>query len=152
MLHAFTYSIVSHLETQIPDFTEVIWMRDGISLTDKVKPFATVEQMQNANESITTGRSDYEMTYRFQVGLFAQTESEQSKLQDTIKTVLLQTNIPFYDTRGPSPIEAGAFVADVTTETPMPVEDVTDETNKNRVYFDVEITIYRVNGEYAFTQ
>lgn len=152
MLHAITYSIIEHLRNQVPEATSVIWMRDGVKLTGEVKPFLTVEQMPTGNELLAAGRRDYSEIYRFQVGLRARNISERSLLTDVVLNVLRQPNIPLLDTRQfPSP-EIGVFVCDVTSVTPITSDDISDETNYHRVYFDVAVEIQRVNGEYKFTQ
>lgn len=152
MLHAITFSIIKHLDTQVTELTEVVWMYDGISLTGKVKPFSTVEQMAEESELLAAGRTDFDETYRFQIGLHANSVSQRSTLSEKVKTALRQPNITFYDTSGPAPVSAGFFVCDVNAVTPIPVEDSADNTNKHRVYFDVEVTIYRSNGDEVFTQ
>lgn len=152
MIHSLTYSIIAHLETQVTELTDVVWIYDDISLTSKVKPFGTVEQMQANTNVIAKEREYYETTYRFQVGLHAKSISERSKLQERVKIALLQSNIPYLDTSGPSPIADGFFYCDVNSEVPIPVESATDETNKHRVYFDVEVYIQRKNGGTNYEQ
>ncbi|MGM0836043.1 MAG: hypothetical protein ACQEV7_07790 [Bacillota bacterium] len=152
MQHAITYSIIEHLRNQVPEASEVIWVYDGVSLSNRVKPFLTVEQMQTDNELLAAGRTDYGETYRFQIGLRARNISERSRLSDVMLHVLRQPNIPLLDTRvSPSPV-IGVFVCDVPAVTPMQSEDLSNETDKHRVYFDVEVEIQRVNGEFNITQ
>lgn len=152
MLHALTYSIINHLDTQVTELTEVVWMRDGIKLSGKTKPFSTVEQMPEASENLAAGRADFEEVYRFQIGLHANSASERSKLSDKVKTSL-RNSIPFYDTSGSAPVSAGFFICDVNSVSPIPVEDSADNTNKHRVYFDVSVTVYRRNDDgITFTQ
>jgi len=153
LLHELTYSIIAHLRANVPELHDVVWMYDGVSLTGKTKPFATVEQMQSNTNVITKAREYIETYYRFQVGLFANSISERSRLQEKIRDVLLQPNITLYDTTKPSPPPAiGSFYCDVLAVTPMPVENPTDETNKHRVYFDVEVYVQRKNGGTNFEQ
>jgi hypothetical protein len=152
MINNLTYSIITHLKTQVTELTDVVWIYDGISLTSKVKPFSTVEQMQANTSVIAKERSYYETIYRFQVGLHANTITERSKIQEKVKTALLQPNITYLDTSGPSPSTTGFFYCDVLSEVPVPVESVTDQTNKHRVYFDVEVFIQRKNGATNYGQ
>jgi hypothetical protein len=152
MIHNLTYSILSHLKTQVTELTDVVWIYDGVSLTKKSKPFGTIEQMQANTSIIAKERDYYETIYRFQVGLYAKSASERAKLQERVKLALLQPNITYFDTNGPSPIADGFFYCDVLSEVPVPVESATDETNKHRVYFDVEVYIQRKNGETNFEQ
>jgi hypothetical protein len=73
-------------------------------------------------------------------------------MQERVKLALLQPNLTYFDTNGPSPSANGFFYCDVLSEVPIPVESVTDETNKHRVYFDVEIYVQRKNGETNYEQ
>lgn len=153
MLHELTYSIITHLKTQVPEFTDVVWIFDGVSLSGKTKPFGTVEQMQSNNEILAKEREYYATTYRFQIGLHASTIGERSKLQDRVRTALLQPDIELLDTSQPFPLPTvGFFYCDVTAEVPIPVESVSDETNKHRVYFDVEVYVQSKNGGNTFEQ
>jgi hypothetical protein len=152
MIHNLTHSIIAHLKAQVSELTDVVWIYDGVSLSKKAKPFGSVEQMQANTNVITKEREYYETTYRFQVGLYAKSISERSKIQEKVKTALLQPNITYFDTSGPSPNANGFFYCDVTSEVPVPVESATDETNKHRVYFDVEVYVQRKNGVTEFNQ
>jgi hypothetical protein len=141
MLHEITYSIVAHLKAELPVLKDVVWVYDGISLSGRAKPFATVEQMQSGHEVLASGRTDYDDTYRFQIGLMATSVSERSRLSDAMLKVLRQPHIALYSTSRLPPSVAGFFDCDVLAVTPMPVETVTDETNKHRVYLDVEVSV-----------
>lgn len=141
MLHEITYSIVAHLKAELPVLKDVVWVYDGISLTGRAKPFATVEQMQSGHEVLASGRLDYDDTYRFQIGLMATSISERSRLSDAMLKVLRKPHITLYSTSQLPPSVAGFFDCDVLVVTPMPVETVTDETNKHRVYLDVEVSV-----------
>lgn len=152
MIHSLTYSIITHLKSQITELTDVVWIYDGISLSQKAKPFGSVEQMQANTNVITKEREYYETTYRFQVGLYAKSISERSKLQEKVKATLLQPDITYFDTSGPSPSANGFFYCDVTSEVPVPVESATDKTNQHRTYFDVEIYVQRKNGATNYEQ
>ena len=152
MLHALQYSIIRHLDGAIPELTEVVWMYDGVSLSGKVKPFATVEQMQDDTTILAKERAYYETIYRFQIGMMAKTSSERAKLQEKLRKALLQPDIPLFDTDGPTPVSDGFFYCDVTAVTPIPVEDLADDTNKHKVYFDVEVAMTFRNGSDQYEQ
>lgn len=139
MLHDITYSIVTHLKEQVIELNDVIWLYDGVRLTGLAKPFGTVEQMQEGSEILASGRTLYEDTYRFQIGLMATSVSERSKLSEKIKKALRQPNITLIDTGQTT--GNGLFNCDVVAVTPMPQDSVSDKTNKHRVYFDVEISV-----------
>jgi hypothetical protein len=153
MMHELTYSIKSHLKSQLSELTDVVWIYDGVSLSSAVKPFGTVEQMQSNTNVIAKGRELFETYYRFQVGIHARTIAERSRLQERVRNALLQPNIPLIDTSQPAPSPVvGFFYCDVLSEVPVPVESVADETNKHRLYFDVEVYVMRRNGGTTFEQ
>lgn len=152
MLHAIHYSIIRHLDEAVPELTSVVWIYDGVSLSGETKPFAVVEQMQDDTVILAKERAYYETTYRFQIGLMARSSSERAKLQEKIRKALLQPNIPLFNTDGPTPTSAGFFYCDVTAVTPIPVGDLADETNKHKVFFDVEVAFTFRNGSDKFEQ
>lgn len=152
MLHAIQYSLIRHIDETVPELTSVVWIYDGVSLSGKAKPFSTVEQMPDDTTILAKERAYYETIYRFQIGLMAKTSAERAKLQEKIRKTLLQPNIPLFNTDGPTPVSAGFFYCDVTAVTPMPLEDLADETNKHKVYFDVEIAMTFRNGSDQFEQ
>jgi hypothetical protein len=116
-----------------------VWIFDGVKLP-KVKPFVTIEQMQNNTTVISKQREAVRTIYRFQIGLFATSATDRARKQDEIKRVLLFDNIELIDATTPD-TTIGFFNANITAEVPLPAEDVSDETQKHRVYFDVEIDV-----------
>lgn len=153
MIHALTYSIVEHLKASIPDVAQrVVWLYDGVTLTGKVKPFITVEQLVNNGAVMAAGRRDYSQTYALQIGAYTRSVAERSKLPEVIERALREP-IPLYNTDGASPVlTTQTFAASVTSITPIIPEDVNDETNKHRAYLDVEITYYVNSDGLTFTQ
>lgn len=149
MLHALTFSLIEQLK-KIENVTEVVWVYDGVTLTGKPRPLVTVEQMPSDFTLQDKSKDYFEETYLFQVGLRANTASERSRVGEQLKTVLREPEIPFYDTTQASPVPAGFFRAAVMSEVPMPADDIASDTDKHRVYYDVEVTIYRANGAIIF--
>jgi hypothetical protein len=129
------------LRTHIGSKTGIntVWIFDGVKLP-KVKPFVTIEQMQNNTTVISKQREAVRTIYRFQIGLFATSATDRARKQDEIKRVLLFDNIELIDATTPD-TSLGVFNANITAEVPLPAEDVSDETMKHRVYFDVEIDV-----------
>jgi hypothetical protein len=115
-----------------------VWVYDGVKLPT-TKPFITIEQMQNNTTVISKQREAVRTIYRFQIGLFASSATDRARKQDELKRILLFDKIELIDTT--SSTSLGFFNADITAEVPMPAEDVSDETNKHRVYFDVEVDV-----------
>lgn len=131
---ALQYSIQVFLEEKL-GHTSVI-MYDGIKLPE-VKPFTTVEQMQNNNEYISKLRESISTTFRFQIGLYSTSHYERTSLQDKIRDLFLFEDIPLYNELGE--ITSSFFNVVVTNEVPITPEDISDETRMHRLYFDVEI-------------
>jgi hypothetical protein len=154
MNHALTYSLISHLNTQVPELTEVVWIYDGVSLTNRTKPFGTIESLTDTSEVIAAGRTAYTETYAWTVGVRARNITERERLVATVITALRQRNIEFIDTRTyPPTASTQTFVADVIRSVPMPLEDISNETDKFRAYIDVEVEIQRENANgLAFSQ
>jgi hypothetical protein len=124
---------------------KVVWIYDGVKLPT-TKPFITVEQMQNNTTIISKQREAVRTIYRFQIGLFANSASDRANKQDEMKRILLFDEIELLDATIPGK-SLGFFHADITAEVPMPAEDVSNETQKHRVYFDVEVDVTLHKGE-----
>lgn len=155
MIHALTYSVIEHLRDQVPEVGgRVLWRYDGLQLTGREKPFIVVEQLADNNALLAAGRRDYTETYALQIAVHARSVDERSRLSYNVAQALRQPAIPFYDTSGALPVLTElTFVVDVTAITPIPVENVENETDYHRAYIDAEITIYRTNYDgLNFTQ
>jgi hypothetical protein len=135
------YNLQHSLITHIADKTgiKVVWIYDGVKLP-KSKAFITVEQMQNNTTVISKQREAVRTIYRFQLGLFATSATDRALKQDELKRILLFEEIELLDATTPGR-SLGFFNVDITAEVPMPAEDVSDETKKHRIYFDIEVGV-----------
>jgi hypothetical protein len=115
-----------------------VWVYDGVKLPT-TKPFITIEQMQNNLTVNSKLRESIEEIYRFQIGLFAESASDRALKQEELKRILLFDEIELLDTMSGATL--GFFRCDLTAVVPMPADDISDETNKHRVYFDVEVRV-----------
>jgi hypothetical protein len=138
MQYNLQHSLITHIEVKTG--TKVVWIYDGVKLP-KTKPFITIEQMQNNTTVLSKRREAIRTIYRFQIGLFAASATDRAIKQDELKSILLFDSIELLDATTPGRYSLGFFNADITAEVPMPAEDVSDETRKHRVYFDVEIDV-----------
>lgn len=137
MQHEIHYSLKRHLETTFAGVT-VVWVYDGVALPT-VKPFITVEQMQNNNEILSKGRESLQTVFRFQIGLYAANSTQKSRMQSELSNAINFERITLYQT-SITPVSAvGFFDAFVTSVVPMPAEVTEAETQKHKVYFTVEI-------------
>lgn len=145
MQHEIQHSLITHLRSKFTGVT-VVWVFDGVALPT-VKPFITVEQMQNNNAILSKGRESIETILRFQVGLYAKSSTEKARMQSEIADAINFERITLYQTLQSPATAVGFFDAFVTNVVPIPAEATEGETNKHRVYFDVEVTqIYGKNN------
>jgi hypothetical protein len=131
------HSLRTHLSAKTGINT--VWIYDGVKLP-KSKAFITIEQMQNNTTVISKQREAVRTIYRFQIGLFATSAADRARKQDEVKRVLLFDEIELLDATTPD-TSLGFFNANITAEVPLPAEDISDETQKHRVYFDVEVDV-----------
>jgi len=115
------------------------WIYDGVKLPT-VKPFLTIEQMPNAVSQLSKLRETMLTTYRFQVGLYANSSSERARLQDQVRTLFLFEDIPLITATTPAET-VGSFYVQLSAETPIPAEDVSSTTNFHHLYFDIAVEI-----------
>jgi hypothetical protein len=121
-----------------------VWIYDGVELPS-AKPFLTVEDLQTQHETLDKMREVAESTYRFQIGVFAQSSAQKAKLPDEIKRKLSFSKIPLIDTSQPGTPSVGYFIAEVGQITPIPNDDISNKTNNHRAYLDVsvEVALYK---------
>lgn len=120
---------------------KVVWIYDGVVLPT-VKPFVTVEQMQNNNEIVAKMREAVATIHRFQVGLYASSASERSRMQTLVSQPLMFGKIPLIDTAQPTKPIVGYFYADVTNEVPIPADSTDEKTKHHLMFFDIEIDVH----------
>lgn len=145
------YAIIRHLQ-DAELANEVVWMRDDISIDEKVKPFIVVENMQENDDMIAAGRKDYQEVYHYQISIRATSEDELNTLTALVKKALRQ-RITIYDLTL-NPFAASGFLyVDVENIEPMRSDDITREVDNFRAHIDasVEIFVDESNGG-GFTQ
>ena len=138
MQHEIHYSLKRHLETTFAGVAPVVWIYDGVALP-AVKPFITIEQMQNNNAILSKGRESLQTIFRFQVGVYAKDATSKARMQSQLSRAINFEQITLYHT-STSPVSAvGFFDAFVTNVVPIPAEETESDTNKHKVFFDIEI-------------
>ncbi|MBU5266297.1 hypothetical protein [Virgibacillus proomii] len=135
------YSIGQKIEQELG--VKTVLKYDGIKLPTE-KPFILVEQMQNNHTQISKLREAIQTTFRFQIGIYAETQAQRSSMQDKLRDLFLFAQFPLYDDMG---AETGVFFdVGLTNEVPIDADDLSDKTNMHRLYFDVEVAqIYHKN-------
>lgn len=133
------HSLQTYLASAIG--VKVVWIYDGVTLP-LVKPFLTVEQLQNNNEIIAKMREAVATTHRFQVGLYASSASERSRMQTQVSQALLFGKIPLIDLGSSTRPIVGYFYANVTNEVPIPADSTDGITRHHLMFFDIEIDVH----------
>lgn len=96
-----------------------------------------IRQRANYNENISKQRETVETTFRFEVGVFAESLANRGELQDKLRNLFLFEDIPVFDSEGlPTGIGTQAHI---DAETPISADDISSDTKKHRMYFSVEI-------------
>lgn len=137
MQHEIHYSLKRHLETAIG--VPVVWIYDGVVLPT-VKPFITIEQLQNNNAILSKMRESIQTIYRFQIGVYTNSSTERAKMQSQVKDAINFETITLYQTTTSPATAVGFFDAFVTSEVAMPAESTDAKTQFHKVYLDVEVT------------
>ncbi|WPP37724.1 hypothetical protein [Bacillus sonorensis] len=129
------YSIKKHLAEKTG--YKIVWIYDGVTLPD-MKPFITIEQMPSSTAMLAKLRETVRTIYHFQVGVYANSATERAAIQEKVRKIFLFDRFKLIDANDPSK-ELGLFCVDMTAETPISAEDLSDKTNYHRVFFDIEV-------------
>lgn len=135
---ALSYSLRKFLEDNIE--TQAIIHYDGVELPSN-ETFFLVKPRSNQYRNISKARETVEMVYRFELGLFAKTLVERSETQDETDELFLFKRMPVYTDEGEK--TKNDVKVDVINEVPIFPEEVSSETNMNRLYFNLEIRVNR---------
>lgn len=145
MNYDVTYSLRMALETEVPELTDVVIMRDDVDLTTREKPFATVEYLQGGGTQAAAGRESYVDEYSFQIGLFAEDVNERFRLEAKIreKVIRAKYGFPLYRFNGTAfgLTDENVLLTDGGF-TPISNDDNSNQTNSNRGYFDATAVFY----------
>lgn len=151
MIYGITLSIRQFLASYMPEVTEVVLMRDGVTLSGRAKPFLSVSYLGSQDELLAAGRKSYEEIERFQIGVHAQDITQLLRLQSKVKTLLRRPDgIVRYTDDAVATDER--FHVDVSAFTPITNEDSSNATANHRGYFDVSVKILLDTGDTEFTQ
>lgn len=140
------FSLIEHLKRTIG--VNVLWVFDGMKKPiESDKPYMDVEQMMNGLETVDKMREAIEITYRFQIGLYAQSSSQRATMQGDVTRTLIFDKVNLLDTSVSGFPTVGTLDVDVTAVTPISPENIEDKSNYHRVYFDVEVEIMQYKYE-----
>lgn len=147
MLHALYYSLIRQVTDKVDELTNVVWVYNGVSLSDEENPFATIEAIETENKNLSKERLYYRENYHFRIGLFAKSNADLTKLSDKMKQALRQPKMTLYNTDKEEPEEDGYFYVDLQNETVITPEEIDEGSRKHRLYYDVEIIIQQTITE-----
>lgn len=151
MVYGIVLSIRQFLDLYMPEASEVVLMRDGVTLSGRAKPFLSVEYLGEQSDLVAAGRTSYEDIELFQVGVHADNYGELLRLQGKTKNLLRRPDgIEMYDDEGTATGER--FTLNVSGFTPITNDDTSNETENHRGYFDVSVRTLLNTGDTEFTQ
>lgn len=151
MVYGITLSIRQFLASYMPEVTEVVLMRDGVSLAGKTKPFLTVRYLGSEDELLAAGRVSYEEIVRYQIGVHAADVAQMLRLETKVKTLLRRPDgiVRYTDD---AIATTDRFAVDVSGFTPITNEDTSSTTANHRGYFDASVKYLLDTGDTEFTQ
>ena len=114
------------------------WVFDGYTYPT-AKPFITIETLTDERTILSKGREAVQVIEHLQIGYHATNLIDRTNKAEEIADLLTFNNVPYYDTKISVDEPVGSFLCEVTAVVPMPADDVTKQSEYNRVYFDVEI-------------
>lgn len=151
MITEIATSIRLNLEDRVPEVNDVQLIYDGSEVEADKKPVLTVEYLFDTRETMSAGMRSRDVTYSFQIGVFAKNISERFSLQEKVAEVLENPDgLILYTETGIA--TDSSFYADVSAFTPMLNDDTASDTNNHRGYFDVSINVLKTYGDDEFTQ
>lgn len=132
-----SYSLKTFISTEMPISAEIKY--DGMTLPKK-KPFVIIEHRPTTNQQLAKLRETINITYRFQIGVFAESSYKLSEYRERLTDLFLFESIPYYDenaalTNVEFSVEPNFNIVPIFTD------DITKETIKHRFYIDVEIKV-----------
>lgn len=136
-IHGINRSLVMHLRNRFPN-NAVGVVFDGYKYPDK-RPLITIQHIMTNVSKLSKNREAMQSLYRYQVGLFDVNNAQLSLNQERVQDVLSFDKFPYYDTTKEPAELAGFFRCQVEAVTPIYSDDITNESEINRVYFDVTI-------------
>ena len=143
MNHEIQASLKRFIEQQTG--RAVVWIYDGVSLSNVAKPFYTIEALQNNTAVLSKQRESMQTLHRFQIGVYAANSTEKARKSGELRDLLNFNAIPLLNTTVSPATTRGYFYALVTAETSIPADSTDAQSNYHRTYLDV--TVERVYGK-----
>lgn len=131
------YSIKQGIEPMVGDY-KVLVHYDGLSLP-KDKSFVHIKPRTNLYRTISKGKETIVTDYNFDISIHATSMYIRSELQTKISDLLTFSEFDLYTDGGE--LTSGTMSADITSEVPLYPEEPSSDTDLNRLYIGVEISI-----------
>lgn len=131
-------NVINSLKINLEELTEIntVILYDGIKLP-KEKPFITIDQLTNTFDRIAKQKESVRTNHNFRVGVFAKSLRNRYEIQQTLRDIFSFYELALYNEEG---INTGRkFEITSMNEIPLSAEDISSDTDKHRVYFDIEI-------------
>lgn len=116
----------------------VDWIYDGYKHPDE-RPYMTIEVITDERTAISKQREAVRIVEHLQLGYHATNIVDRTKKAEEIADLLTFNKIPYFDTEKSHTEPVGDFLCEVVAVTPMPADDISKESERHRVYFDIEI-------------
>ena len=110
---------------------------DGIVLP-KEKPYSLIENIQSEYFSESKQRETIAVTYRMQMGVFAESSYKLSEYCNDLTELFLFRDITYYDESGTSTGLTFKVEEDFKV-VPIMSDNKSDDTSKHKAYFDIAI-------------
>lgn len=130
--------VIRSLKINLEGLTNIstLILYDGIELP-KEKPFITIDQLTNTFDNVSKQRESVRTNHNFRVGIFAKTLRNRLEIQQSLRDIFSFQSLTLYDEEGTD--SGKEFEISEMNEIPLSAEDISRETDKHRVYFDIEI-------------
>ena len=141
MIHELQYSLITHIEQNMPEVDGVHWLYTGMEKPGvESLPFVTVEFLIDNIRRLTKD-STTESVFRFQVGIASLDAGSHAKMISKLKRLLLFKDAVLFDTDGPLPVPIGTITFGIEDITSLGTGEIEELTRYNQTYFDVYTTI-----------
>jgi|SRR5690625_984964 len=131
-------NVINSLKINLEDLTDIhtVILYDGIKLPDE-KPFLTIDQLTNTFDSVAKQRESVRTNHNFRVGVFAKSLRNRYEIQQTLRDIFSFSELVLHNEEGND--TGRKFEITSMNEIPLNAEDISSDTSKHRVYFDIEI-------------
>lgn len=129
------YSLRKHIEGELG--IESILHYNGISLPEKL-PFVMVRSVLSPHEYLSKARETVKTDFNFEISLYADSSFNLYRYQDSLRRLLLFSDVPYFDGDG-NAFERTSFEVAVRNENHITAAALSDKTSTHRVFFEITV-------------